>query len=155
MCWEATRTPEPWLREKKINKRSKQVIRSTFLFMNSYLNNGPGSKWYEDGPSNIVIQLDVIDPLLRNPRIFIGCSIIWSDGITKGWESLICMRLCSTVGGCCATQRAAYGKSHCLWIQRLTHVDLRQLKWINAAACVEKKGRACEQESADDDLHRC
>lgn len=54
--------------------------------MNSYLNNGPGSKRYEDGPSNIVIQLDVTDPLLRNPRIFIGCWIIWSDGITEGDE---------------------------------------------------------------------
>lgn len=54
--------------------------------MNSYLSNGSGSMWYEDGPSSVVIQPDVTDPLLRNPRVFIGCWIVWSDGTPEGDE---------------------------------------------------------------------
>lgn len=65
MCCEATRTPEPWLRGEK--KRLIIEIQT--------VNNGPGSMW-----------LDVTDPLLRNPRISIGCWIVWSDGITEGDE---------------------------------------------------------------------
>lgn len=41
-------------------------------------------------------------------------------------NTLICMRLCSTVGG--GAQRAADGKSHCSRIQRLMQVDLQQLE---------------------------
>lgn len=87
--------------------------------MNSYLNNGPGSLWYEDRPSNIMIQLDVTDPLLRNPRIFIGCWIVWSNGIMEGDEGggkythMNEILQYSWGGGGCTAQRAADAKSHC------------------------------------------
>lgn len=117
------------------------------LFMNSYLNSGPLTKWNEDGPSNIEIQLDVTDLLLRNPRIFIGCWIVWSNGITEGDEgggkyTQVYETWQYSWGGA-AAQRAADGKSHCSQIQRLTQVDLQQLEWMNAAACVGTNARIC------------
>lgn len=159
MCCEATRTPEPWLREgeKNINNRDPNRL----LDLRFY-------SWIPIWTMVLEVCGMKIDPpiswsswtsLTRCSEIPEFLLVAGLSGAMESWKvmkevvnTLIWMRFCSIVGGgggCFTAQRAADAKSHCSWIQRLTHVDLQQLEWMNAAACVERNGRAQEQDEQE------